>query len=78
MINFSNFLTKIELDTLYNNSLELVSVRFFNDRKRVWDDALPDVVEIISSNDCDNIAWLLTNKWDMEIKCSNVISCTDA
>ena len=62
-----NFITKRELDALYDKTLWLMSEKFFGEKKNVWDDVLPAAVEILSSNDFDNNTWLLTNQWDSEV-----------
>lgn len=61
------FITKRELDALYDETLWLMSEKFFGDKKKVWDDVLPVAVEILSSKDFDNNAWLLTKQWDREV-----------
>ena len=62
-----NFITKRELDALYDKTLWLMSEKFFGEKKNVWDDVLPAAAEILSSNDFDNNTWLLTNQWDSEV-----------
>lgn len=62
-----NFITKRELDALYDKTLWLMSEKFFGEKKKVWDDVLPAAVEILSTKDFDNNTWLLTNQWDSEV-----------
>lgn len=62
-----NFITKCELDAIYYDTLWLMSEKFFGDKKNVWDDVFPAAVEILSSEDVDNNAWLLTKQWDREV-----------
>ena len=62
-----NFITKRELDALYDETLWLMSEKFFGDKKNVWNDVLPAAAEILSSEDFDNNAWLLTKQWDSEV-----------
>ena len=62
-----NFITKRELDALYDKTLWLMSEKFFGEKKNVWEDVLPAAAEILSSNDFDNNTWLLTNQWDSEV-----------
>ena len=62
-----NFITKRELDALYDKTLWLMSEKFFGEKKKVWDDVLPAAVEILSTKDFDNNTWILTNQWDREV-----------
>lgn len=62
-----NFITKPELDALYDKTLWLMSKKFFGEKKNVWDDVLPVAAEILSTKDFDNNAWILTNQWDREV-----------
>ena len=62
-----NFITKRELDALYDKTLWLMSEKFFGEKKNVWDDVLPAAAEILSTKDFDNNAWILTNQWDREV-----------
>lgn len=62
-----NFITKRELDALYDKTLWLMSEKFFGEKKKVWEDVLPAAVEILSTKDFDNNTWLLTNQWDSEV-----------
>lgn len=62
-----NFITKRELDALYDKTLWLMSKKFFGEKKNVWDDVLPVAAEILSTKDFDNNAWILTNQWDREV-----------
>lgn len=62
-----NFITKRELDALYYKRLGLMSEKFFGEKKNVWDDVLPFAAEILSSEDFDNNAWILTDQWDREV-----------
>ena len=62
-----NFITKCELDVLYDKTLWLMSEKFFGEKKNVWEDILPAAVEILSTKDFDNNAWILTNQWDSEV-----------
>ena len=62
-----NFITKRELDALYDKTLWLMSEKFFGVKKNVWDDVLPAAAEILSTKDFDNNAWILTNQWDREV-----------
>lgn len=62
-----NFITKRELDALYDKTLWLMSEKFFGEKKNVWEDVLPAAVEILSTKDFDNNTWLLTNQWDSEV-----------
>lgn len=62
-----NFITKRELDVLYDKTLWLMSEKFFGEKKNVWEDVLPAAVEILSTKDFDNNTWLLTNQWDSEV-----------
>ena len=63
-----NFITKRELDALYDKTLWLMSEKFFGVKKNVWDDVLPAAAEILSSEDFDNNAWILHQDWENEIK----------
>ena len=63
-----NFITKRELDALYDKTLWLMSEKFFGEKKNVWDDVLPAAAEILSSEDFDNNAWILLQDWENEIK----------
>ena len=45
-----------------------MSEKFFGEKKNVWEDVLPFAAEILSSEDFDNNAWILTNQWDMEVR----------
>ena len=63
-----NFITKRELDALYDKTLWLMSKKFFGEKKNVWEEVLPFAAEILSSEDFDNNAWILTNQWDMEVR----------
>ena len=63
-----NFITKRELDALYDKTLWLMSEKFFGVKKNVWDDVLPAAAEILSSEDFDNNAWILLQDWENEIK----------
>ena len=63
-----NFITKRELDALYDKTLWLMSEKFFGEKKNVWDDVLPAAAEILSSDDFDNNAWILLQDWENEIK----------
>ena len=67
MDNKRNFITKRELDALYDETLWLMSEKFFGDKKNVWDDVLPAAAEILSTKDFDNNVWTLTNQWDREV-----------
>lgn len=62
-----NFITKRELDALYDTTLWLMSEKYFGEKKNVWDDVLPAAAEILSSKDFDNNVWTLTNQWDREV-----------
>ena len=62
-----NFITKRELDVLYDKTLWLMSEKFFGEKKKVWDDVLPAAVEILSTKDFDYNTWILTNQWDSEV-----------
>lgn len=62
-----NFITKRELDALYDKTLWLMSEKFFGVKKNVWEDVLPAAVEILSTKDFDNNAWILINQWDREV-----------
>ena len=62
-----NFITKRELDVLYDKTLRLMSEKFFGEKKKVWDDVLPAAVEILSTKDFDYNTWILTNQWDSEV-----------
>lgn len=63
-----NFITKRELDALYDKTLWLMSEKFFGEKKNVWEDVLPAAAEILSSEDFDNNAWILLQDWENEIK----------
>lgn len=68
MEEIRNFITKRELDALYDKTLWLMSEKFFGVKKNVWDDVLPAAAEILSSEDFDNNAWILLQDWENEIK----------
>ncbi|MGN0282659.1 MAG: hypothetical protein ACI4B3_10250 [Prevotella sp.] len=67
MAETTNFITKAELDALYDSTLWIMSERFFGKKEHVWDDVLPAAADILTSKDYDNKAWLLTRDWENEI-----------
>lgn len=62
------FITQKELNMIYESSLLSYWSGIFGDVHMVWDEVLGDVFDIVSSQNPDNAAWMLTRKWDTIIK----------